>query len=58
MHCEAGFQRVDEFSAAVKAKIMGGKIGFENRVLSFNLANFTPTRNIEYSIKVFEAKPG
>lgn len=38
----------------IKAKIVGGKIVFDGSILAFSLANFAPTRNIEYTIKLTE----
>jgi hypothetical protein len=41
----------------VKGKLIGGKIVFEPTVLNFYLPVFTPTRNIEFTVKIFESKP-
>jgi hypothetical protein len=48
---------VDEMAEAVKGKLIGGRILFEPTALSFYLPIFTPARNIEFTVKVFEAKP-
>jgi hypothetical protein len=41
----------------IKGKLIGGRILFEQTLLNFYLPIFTPTRNIEFAVKVFEAKP-
>lgn len=52
-----GIQKVDEMSEGVKGKLIGGKIIFDPTFLNFYLPIYTPTRNIEFTVKVFEAKP-
>lgn len=44
-------------SEGVKGKLIGGKIIFDPTFLNFYLPIYTPTRNIEFTVKVFEAKP-
>ncbi len=41
----------------IKSKIVGGKILFDQTSLSFYLPLFSPTRNIEFTLKVLETKP-
>lgn len=42
----------------IKGKLVGGKILFDENVLGFYLPVFTPTRNIEFAVKVYESKNG
>ena len=44
-------------SEGVKGKLIGGKIIFDPTFLNFYLPIYTPPRNIEFTVKVFEAKP-
>jgi hypothetical protein len=53
----SGIQKVDEMAEGVKGKLIGGRIVFEPTALAFYLPIFTPTRNIEFTLKVFETKP-
>ena len=41
----------------LKAKLIGGKILFEPVSLNFSLPLYTPARNIEFTVKVFQTKP-
>lgn len=41
----------------VKGKLIGGRVLFDPTALHFYLPIFTPARNIEFTLKVFEAKP-
>lgn len=41
----------------LKAKLIGGRIVFEPVGLNFYLPIFTPSRNIEFTVKVYETKP-
>ncbi len=41
----------------VKGKLVGGKILFDQHPLNFYLPLYSPTRNIEFTVKVLEAKP-
>ena len=48
---------MDEMAEGVRGKLIRGRIIFENTSLSFYLPTFTPSRNIEFTVKVFETKP-
>lgn len=52
-----GIQKVDEMSEGVKGKLIGGRIVFESTILNFTLPVFSPTRNIEFTVKVLETRP-
>ncbi len=52
-----GIQKIDEMSEGIKGKLIGGRIVFEQCLLNFYLPVYTPTRNIEFTVKVFETKP-
>lgn len=54
---DTGIQKIDEMTEGVKGKLIGGRILFEQTALAFNLPVFTPTRNIEFTVKIFETKP-
>lgn len=41
----------------IKGKLVGGKILFEPVFLYLSVPYFTPTKNIEFTIKIFEARP-
>ena len=48
---------MDEMAEGVRGKLIGGRIIFENTSLGFYLPIFTPSRNIEFTVKVLESKP-
>lgn len=48
---------MDEMAEGLRGKLIGGKILFEQTALSFHLPIFSPARNIEFTVKVFEARP-
>ena len=41
----------------IKSKLVGGKIIFEKTILNFYLPLYSPTRNIEFTLKILETKP-
>lgn len=43
-------------SETIKGKLVGGKILFDQHPLNFYLPLYTPTRNIEFTVKVLETK--
>ena len=49
-----GIQKIDEMSEGIKGKLIGGRIVFEQCLLNFYLPVYTPTRNIEFTVKVFD----
>ena len=42
----------------IKSKLVGGKIIFDKTILNFYLPLYSPARNIEFTVKVLETKPG
>lgn len=40
----------------IKAKLVGGRIHFDDNTLAFYLPLFSPARNIEFSLKVVEVR--
>lgn len=52
-----GIQKVQEMGQPFKAKIVGGRVGFDWAPLHFSLPTYNPTRNIEFTIKVMETPP-
>jgi hypothetical protein len=48
---------MDEMAEGLRGKLIGGRIIFEQTALNFYLPLFSPARNIEFTVKVFEARP-
>ena len=48
---------MQEMTEAIKGKLVGGRILFDSIFLYLTVPYFTPTKNIEFTIKIFEARP-
>lgn len=52
-----GIQKCDEMKEPVRSKLVGGKIDLLSPELFFSIQFYSPTKNIQFTLKLYEEKP-